>query len=277
MSIRNKARLVTAIGLAMGLLSIFDGGAAAQERKSILPKERENPLNKLISGYYFSSLETRSLQDDDFDNPGFRWVQQGESLWAQEEGGAQKACSSCHGSASDSMRGKATSYPKFEQSAGRLINFEQRINKCREEKMQATPWAYGSEELLAMTAYLRMQSRGMQVNVKTDGLAKPDFNAGKQLYNSRMGQLGMSCALCHNTKYGQSYRGALISQGHSNGFPAFQTEAKKFVSLHARFDACFGLMRAERFPAGSADYVALELYLAWRGNGLPIEAPAVRP
>jgi sulfur-oxidizing protein SoxA len=143
--------------------------------------------------------------------------------------------------------------------------------------MQAPPWTYGSEELLAMTAFLRLQSRGLPVNVRIDGLAKPDFNTGRQLYNSRMGQLGMSCALCHNEHYGKSLRGALISQGHSNGFPSFQTEAKRFIPLHTRFDACFGLMRAEPFAAGSADYIALELYLAWRGNGLPIETPAVRP
>jgi sulfur-oxidizing protein SoxA len=36
-------------------------------------------------------------------------------------------------------------------------------------------------------------------------------------------------------------------------------------------------MRAEPFGAGSPEYIALELYLAWRGNGLPIETPAVRP
>jgi sulfur-oxidizing protein SoxA len=277
MGMTNRLRLVAAIGLAMTVLSLGGAGAAAQERKSIPPKDRENPLNTLISGYYFSPLETRALQDDDFDNPGFPWVQQGEGLWIKADGRAQKACSSCHGGPSDAMRGKAASYPKFDQGAGRLINFEQRINKCREEKMQASPWAFGSDELLAMTAFLRMQSRGIQVNVRVDGPAKPDFEIGKQLYISRMGQLGMSCALCHNGHYDQSFRGALISQGHSNGFPTFQAEAKKFVSLHGRFDACFGLMRAEPFGAGSPEYVALELYLAWRGNGLPIEAPAVRP
>ena len=277
MSMTNSFRLIAAIGIAMTLLPIFEGGTMAQERKSISPKDRENPLNKLISGYYFSSLETRSLQDDDFDNPGFRWVQQGEGLWSKVEGGAQKGCSSCHGSASDAMRGKAATYPKFEQGADRLINFEQRINKCREDKMQAPAWPAGSEELLAMTAYLRMQSRAIPVNVRVDGLAKPDFNVGRQIYNSRMGQLGMSCALCHNRHYGQSFRGALVSQGQSNGFPTYVTETRKFISLHTRFDACFGVMRAEPFAAGSTEYIALELYLAWRGNGLPIEAPAVRP
>lgn len=273
----SRTFLVAAVGLGVALLSAYEAGTAAQERKSIPPKDRDNPLSKLISGYYFSPLETRALQDDDFDNPGFRWVQQGEGLWMKVDGGAQKACSSCHGSANDTMRGKAAAYPKFDEAAGRVVNFEQQINKCREGKMQAAPWPHGSEELLAMTAYLRMQSRGVPVNVRIDGPAKPAFDAGKQLYTSRMGQLGMSCALCHNEHYGQSFRGTLISQGHSNGFPTYEADAKKFVSLHDRFDACFGLMRAEPFGAGSPEYVALELYVAWRGNGLPIEAPAVRP
>jgi sulfur-oxidizing protein SoxA len=36
-------------------------------------------------------------------------------------------------------------------------------------------------------------------------------------------------------------------------------------------------VRAEPREIGAGEYVALELYLAWRGNGLPIETPAVRP
>ena len=232
-------RLLVAAGLAITLLTLCDGGAATQERKSIPPKDRDNPLSKLISGYYFSSLETRALQDDDFDNPGFRWVQQGEGLWMKVDGGAQKACSSCHGSANETMRGKVVVYPRFDEAAGKVINLEQQINRCREGKMRATPWAYGSEELLAMTAYLRVQSRGIQVNVRTDGPAKPTFDTGRQLYNSRMGQLGMSCALCHNQHYGQSLRGTLISQGHSNGFPTYEVEGKKFISLDERLRRLF--------------------------------------
>jgi sulfur-oxidizing protein SoxA len=29
-------------------------------------------------------------------------------------------------------------------------------------------------------------------------------------------------------------------------------------------------------PAGSKEYLDLELFLAWRGKGLPIETPGVR-
>jgi sulfur-oxidizing protein SoxA len=36
-------------------------------------------------------------------------------------------------------------------------------------------------------------------------------------------------------------------------------------------------MRAEPYPAEAPEIVELELYLAWRARGLPIETPAVRP
>ena len=36
-------------------------------------------------------------------------------------------------------------------------------------------------------------------------------------------------------------------------------------------------MRAEIYEPGSPEHIALELYLAWRARGLPVETPAVRP
>ena len=36
------------------------------------------------------------------------------------------------------------------------------------------------------------------------------------------------------------------------------------------------VVRAEPYPFGADAYVDLEVYLAWRGRGLPVETPAVR-
>ena len=36
-------------------------------------------------------------------------------------------------------------------------------------------------------------------------------------------------------------------------------------------------MRAEPYPYGAAEYVALELFLMVRARGLAVETPAVRP
>lgn len=266
------------IAAVLALWALVSSGAEAANdgRKSILPQTKDNPLRELISGYYFNALPLRSLQDDDFDNPGFVWVTQGEKLWSQPDGAAKKSCSSCHSTGGESMRGKAATYPKYYEPGNRVVTLEQRINICREENMQANAWEPDSDALLAVTTYVRLQSRQLPTAVSIDGPAAQTFALGKQIYNARTGKFGMSCSQCHNERFGASLRGEPISQGHPNGYPAYRASTKKLTSLHERLRACFQMMRAEPYDAGSAEFSALELYLSWRANGLPLEAPAVR-
>jgi sulfur-oxidizing protein SoxA len=267
---------VAVLLLPLLLLATATAGSAAEQLKSIPPQDKDNPLRELISGYQFSPLELRSLQDDDFDNPAFAWSTQGEKLWSQVEGTAGESCASCHNAARETMRGVAASYPKYDAPAQKVINLEQRINICRTQQMKAAPWAYESDALLAMTAFVRLQSRRSPTNVRIDGPAAKAFALGQKMYTTRTGFYGMSCALCHNDRYGSTLHGETISQGHPNGMPVWQTSMKKLVSLHERFKSCYRLMRAEPFASGSPEFVALELYVTWRANGLPLEAPAVR-
>ena len=67
-----------------------------------------------------------------------------------------------------------------------------------------------------------------------------------------------------------------LSQGQSNGFPVFRLKWQKPGSIHRRFKGCNKQVRAKPFKIGSDVYNNLELYLAWRGNGLTVETPAVR-
>ena len=142
--------------------------------------------------------------------------------------------------------------------------------------MKADPWKYESEELLSMTAYVRHQSLGMPVQVSIEGPASEVFEQGKEFYYQRRGQLDMSCATCHEDNWGNYIRADLLSQGQSNGFPTYRLKWQGVGSLHRRFRGCNSQVRAERFDYGSPEYIALELYLAWRGMGLPVETPAVR-
>ena len=70
--------------------------------------------------------------------------------------------------------------------------------------------------------------------------------------------------------------GEVISQGQSNGFPVYRQTWQTMGSLHRMFRWCNTSVRAEPYPFGADAYVNLELYLAWRGRGLPVETPAVR-
>jgi L-cysteine S-thiosulfotransferase len=228
------------------------------------------------SGYLFLGEGTRELQDDDFLNPGMRAVDRGRAIWNQTDGEAGESCASCHGDAAESMQGVAARYPVYDDERGGLVNLELRINDERVRRMGAEPFRYESDELLALTTYIAHQSRGLPMQVSIDGPEGEHFERGEELFNTRMGQLNMACTHCHDGLVGQRLRGDLISQGQVNGFPIYRMMWNSMGSRHRMFEWCNTSLRAEPFALGSPEYLSLELYLAWRGRGLPIESPAVR-
>ena len=130
-------------------------GAAAQQ------PVRPQPLK---SGLEFTGPEVRELQQDDFANPGMLWITRGENLWQEAAGREGKSCAACHGDAKTTMKGVAVRYPRIDAGSARLINLEGRIQQCRERRQQAEPLKYESPELLALSAYVAQQSRGMPVS-----------------------------------------------------------------------------------------------------------------
>jgi sulfur-oxidizing protein SoxA len=277
-NMRRSIKTMTCLfgGLAMLAVAVSAEAVALTPAKDIEPADKNNPLPEITSGYYFSNAETKALQDDDFDNPAFWWVERGAELWQQAEGKAGKSCASCHDDAEKSMKGVAARYPAYNEKAGKVVNMEQRINMCRTQQMQAKALKWEKDPLLALTAYVKSQSRGMPMNVKIDGKAAPFFAKGKEAYYQRRGQMDMACSHCHEDNYGKYIRADFLSQGHVNGFPTYRLKWQKLGSLHRRFRGCNKNIRAKPNKPGDDEYVNLELYISWRGAGLPIESPSVR-
>lgn len=228
------------------------------------------------SGFTYMTDETRAIQVDNFQNPGMLWVEDGAALWSKVEGEAGKSCATCHGDSAEQMKGVAARYPVYDPKIGNLKNVEQQINICREQNMKAAPYKWESQEMLAMTTFIGNQSLGMPVNAKIDGDAAPFFEKGKKFYNKRRGQLDLACKHCHDDNPGGIIRANTLSEGQSNGFPTYRLKWQKVGSLHRRFRGCNSMVRATPYAFGSDEYLNLELYLKWRGRGLPVETPAVR-
>ncbi len=249
------------------LLGALALGAAAAE---IAPEARR-------SGYDFAGPETRAMQDDDMANPGMLWVMQGETLWAKKPGTADRSCADCHGDARTSMKGAAARYPAFDAALGYPVDLEQRINHCRTERQQAEPLAWESPDLLALTAFVAFQSRGLPVATPVDARLRPFSDLGSELFHRREGQLNLSCSQCHDDNWGKQLAGSPIPQGHPTGYPLYRLEWQSLGSLQRRLRNCMIGVRAEPYEYGAPEAVALELYLMERARGMPIETPAVRP
>ncbi|HEX3097818.1 MAG TPA: sulfur oxidation c-type cytochrome SoxA [Usitatibacter sp.] len=231
---------------------------------------RPSPLK---NGSEFQSADVRALQADDFANPMALWVDRGRALWAEARNA--RSCSGCHGDAAASMKGVAARYPRFDPALGRVVDLGQRIEACVEAAGRA-PLPAESDDLLGLTAYVALQSRGMPLEARIEGPARATWEKGRDLYFKRIGQLDMACTSCHDVSWGKTLLAEPISQGHPTGWPAYRLEWQRPGSLQRRLRACFNGVRAEMPPYDSSDLVALELYLAWRGQGLPLESPGVR-
>ena len=105
---------------------------------------------------------------------------------------------------------------------------------------------------------------------------KARFESGQRLFSTRIGQMNLACTNCHDDNYGRKLLNDTISQGHINAYPAYRIEWQDFGSLHRRLRACFYGVRAQLPTAGSDELLDLELFLAWRSQGLPVETPGVR-
>jgi L-cysteine S-thiosulfotransferase len=260
---RPGARRVSA---AVGVIALAASAFAA-----------EIPRADRRSGYDFMSPETRAMQDDDTANPGLLWVLEGESLWGRKVGALGRSCADCHGDARASMKGVAARHPSFDAKQGRPVSLEQRINFCRIDHQQAPPLGWESRELLALSAYVARQSRGLPIEVAVDDRTQPFLDAGRATWDRRQGQLNLSCGQCHDDHWGRRLAGNVIPQAHPTGYPLYRLEWQGLGSLERRLRGCLVGIRAESYNYGAPELVDLELYLMWRARGMTMDAPAVRP
>jgi L-cysteine S-thiosulfotransferase len=255
-------RAIAAAVLSLAALPLVAGEIAPSERRS---------------GYSFMAGDTKAIQDDDTANPGMLWVLDGQTLWTKKQGTADKACADCHGDAADSMKGVAARYPAFDKALRRPLTLEQRINLERTRHQEAAPLAYESHDLLALTAFIAKQSRGLPISTGDDPDLAPFVAKGRELFMRREGQLNLACTNCHDDNWGKHLAGSAVTQGQPTGYPEYRLEWQTLGSLERRLRGCITGVRAQAYDFGAPELVELELYLMTRAKGMTMESPAVRP
>lgn len=232
--------------------------------------------DKPVSGYAYLPEQIQQMQDDEFGNPGMVTVDEGGTLF-RTPGYNGKSCASCHGDGGRKLDPMAIArYPVYSAAHRGPLTLQQRIAYCREQRLDEFPLTYDDPNLVALEAYVRNLARGKPVSVDVSGPLRPWYETGKALYHTRIGQLDMSCQHCHDRYVDLNLRDQVLNQGHSNAFPAYRLLSGAVSSLHGKFRDCYATLRALPYAVGSDEFIALEVYLNARGNGLPIETPGVR-
>jgi len=170
-------------------------------------------------------------------------------------------------------------YPYFDAEQNTVVTLEMAVNDCLSKHGEST-WAYDSAEMAALVGYIAYESRGATVAIATPGSAAElaAYNAGKQYYQSRRGQLNFACSHCHIQMVGNKLRAETLSAsiGHVTHWPTYRFKWQELGPLHLRFQECNSQVGAEPLPLQSEPYRNLEYFLTYMANGLEWNGPSTR-
>lgn len=176
--------------------------------------------------------------------------------------------------------GIAQTYPKFDAKTGKIVTLGIALNECRTENGMK-PLSLTKGDLAAIETYMVHTSRGkpIDVTIPDDKRALAAYQAGKEYFYSRRGQLNFSCASCHVQAAGKHLRGDVLAPalGMAAVFPIYRSKWGDMGTLVRRFIGCNKKVKAEPVKADSARYRDLAYFLTYMSNGLPMAAPGARP
>ena len=171
-------------------------------------------------------------------------------------------------------------YPKFNSKTGQVETLEGAINRCRVENGEQ-PLKFETGMMASITAFMAENSRGKPFDIKIpdDPRALATYERGKEFFYSRKGQLGFACASCHVTASGERLRGDILAPalGLLAAFPIYRSDWGSMGTVPRRFETCSSQTRAVPLDAQDEDYRAVEYFLSYMSNGIPITGPGTRP
>ena len=271
----------TAIALAGLILIAGIAAAGPAEDRAAFQKYFEQrfpnvPAENFVNGVY--ALDKASyeqwLQIEEF-APYELAIEEGQTLFETPFANG-KTYADCFPNGGIGVR---QNYPYFDTERGEVVTLELAINECRERNGEA-PLKYKKGPIAFISAYMAYTSRGepIDVQIPDDPGAMAAYEAGKQFYYTKRGQLNFSCADCHVSNAGMQVRADKLSAalGHPSHFPVYRSKWGDMGTLHRRFDGCNKQVRAVPLPAQGVDYRNLEYFMTYMSNGLEFNGPGAR-
>mgnify|MGYP001820155092 FL=1 len=233
------------------------------------------PLQEFANGGYALDRVARDNWEAIEEFPPYEpMIEAGEAMWNKPFANG-KTYGSCFGDEPAQRK----NFPYWDAGRKMVVTLPLAINECRERNGEQ-PLKYNKGKIADLLAYMSYESRGQKINVRVpdDPDAVAAYNAGKEFYFARRGQLNFSCAGCHFESGGMHIRSELLSPalGHASGFPVYRSKWGELGTLHRRFGGCNRQVRAASFKPQGKEYRNLEYFLTHMSNGIEYNGPSAR-
>jgi L-cysteine S-thiosulfotransferase len=271
--------LAALLGVCVSLFASAQSASPSAERQQLIAFFEQRfpgvPLDDYVYGALIANAGGRTQYDQIMEFPPFVGdIDQGRKIWETRFRNG-RSFADCFPNRGHNVVGN---YPFYDEKLGKVVTFENALNACLRQNAEPE-MAYGARTPMGvLVAHARALSDGMRIDVKVDtpgALAK--YQAGRDLFYRRIGQLNASCAGCHVYNAGNIMRMEIISPalGHAAHWPIFRG-GEELMTFQARFKRCMEQMRAAPFGFDSEEWNNLEFYLSYLSNGIALKSSVFR-
>ena len=173
----------------------------------------------------------------------------------------------------------ASTYPQFDAKTKQVVTVDMAINRCFVLHGEPEIAPTNTAVMGPLNAYFKSLSDGQRLTVRVSSVqAREKFDAGRAMFQRRIGQQDYACASCHVQNAGGilGQQGLSAAVGQAVTWPRIQPGGQ-VLGLQMQFQRCMQRSGAEPFALGSEELNNLEYYHAFISNGLPTRALAVQP
>lgn len=236
--------------------------------------------------YSMSDADRAMYEELKENNPAELDAAYGESIFESSVGGESGLAKSL-GVSEDKLYQYIASFPRYSQKAGKVIGLDQAIQIAMVENGQK-PYKLSSKEMVSLYLYVKSLANGQKLTMDKDANKemKEAYALGEKMWWAKRGARGLSCADCHELSpkgaAGMILRTQLLpivsdeSANSAGTWPAYRMEMSGLVTLQGRFKQCMNNSLQAKIPEGSAEMVALEVYVTNMNKGMTVELPGLK-
>jgi sulfur-oxidizing protein SoxA len=216
-------------------------------------------------------------------NPADMDVEYGSELMEELVGG-DEGLAKFLGVSEDDLPGYIAGFPRYIEKLGLVVGVDQVLQALMFENGKK-PFKLKSKDMFAMSTYAKSIANGEESNIDVNANEhmKAALALGEKTYMTKRGGRGLSCNSCHSKDVvGSVLRTQPLPNLGSDGvavaatWPGYRMTKSSLRTLQRRFQGCMKNALLKVIPIGSAEMVALEVYLTNEAKGTEIAVPGLK-
>jgi len=243
-------------------------------------------LSANAESFTMSAADKAMYEELKENNPADLEVDAGSEL-IEEAVGDEEGLAKFFGIKTDDLPKYIATFPRYMEQAGKVVGLDQALQMAMVAN-GVKPYKLTSGDMISLFSYVKSLGNDEKINVdiNANDHMKEAYALGKKMWDTKRGTRGLSCANCHEAAplgaadmILRTQQLPMVSSESANSmgtWPAYRMKKSKVVTLQGRFKQCMNNSMQAKIPEGSAEMVALEVYVANLNKGMALAIPGLK-